>query len=110
MGNLRYMPLAQNIKALHFNVLTLCTHVSLTVDVKLVNWNFMDFKIRIRTTTPLFFLHKKLKERHGRMNDLKLYKRTVNEDNLMVDEFKTFEDYGVPGGPKNSAPVVRILS
>eukprot|EP00591_Stephanopyxis_turris_P012320 CAMPEP_0195531660 /NCGR_PEP_ID=MMETSP0794_2-20130614/35994_1 /TAXON_ID=515487 /ORGANISM="Stephanopyxis turris, Strain CCMP 815" /LENGTH=108 /DNA_ID=CAMNT_0040663549 /DNA_START=22 /DNA_END=344 /DNA_ORIENTATION=- len=75
-----------------------------TLDVKLVNWNFMDFKIRIRTTTPLFFLHKKLKERHGRMNDLKLYKRTVNEDNLMVDEFKTFEDYGVPGGPKNSAP------
>ena len=33
----------------------------------------MDFKVRIRTDTPLFFLHKKLKERHGRMNELKLY-------------------------------------
>ena len=78
-------------------------------DVKLVNWSFMDFKVRIRTDTPLFFLHKKLKERHGRMNELKLYKKSVNEDNIMVDEFKTFDDYGVPGGPKNSAAVVCLL-
>lgn len=69
----------------------------------------MDFKIRIRTDTPLFFLHKKLKERHGRMNELKLYKKSVNEDNIMLDEFKTFDDYGVPGGPKSSAPVVRVF-
>jgi hypothetical protein len=67
----------------------------------------MDFKVRIRTDTPLFFLHKQLKERHGRMKELQLYRKSVNEDNLMTDEFKTFEDYGVPGGPKNSAPVVR---
>ena len=78
--------------------------------MKLVNWGFMDFKIRVKIATPLFFLVKKLKERHGRMLDLKLYKRSVQEENLMTDEFKTFEEYNIPGGPKNSAPVVCIFS
>lgn len=41
-----------------------------TLEMNLMNWRFMNFKMRIRTETHLFTVKNTLAERHGRIKDL----------------------------------------
>ena len=100
----------------------------------------MNFQLRVKTSTPLFFLivsyhmfsdfisfasvhlvtvsqqtanisrfclvQKRLREKHGRMENLKVYNRIPDNSSIMADHMKTFDDYDIRGAPKTSEPVV----
>ncbi|CAM9187274.1 unnamed protein product [Discosporangium mesarthrocarpum] len=76
-----------------------------TLDLKLLNWKYLDFKYCVRTKTHVFTIKKMLMERHGRITDLVLCKGSFTEANELSDEMLTLEDYGVQGAPKDMPPV-----
>lgn len=78
-----------------------------SLDMKLVNWAYLNYSIRVKLDTPLFSIKKRLVARHGRMSELRLYKDAVEDDNELVDEMITLEAAGVPGGTVDEAEVVR---
>lgn len=74
-----------------------------TLDLKLMNWSYMNFKLRVPTSTYLFAIKHKLEERHGRLKDLIICKDAYAEANEMTEDMKTLADYGIVGAPE-SAP------
>jgi hypothetical protein len=64
-----------------------------TLDLHLMNWGFMDQKIRVRTSTRLFSIRNILTERHGRIKDLTLYLTAYLEEKEMKDEMMTLQEY-----------------
>merc|ERR1719502_84317 len=70
----------------------------------------MNFTMSVKTTTHLFTIKNKLREHHGRIEDLMICKNKVQESNEMTDETKTLEDYGIKGVPLDSIkPSVTVL-
>ena len=51
-------------------------------------------------------VQKRLREKHGRMENLKVYNRIPDNSSIMADHMKTFDDYDIRGAPKTSEPVV----
>ena len=43
-----------------------------TLSLNLMNWEFMNFEVPMRTSTYLFSIRKMLEDRHGRIQDLKI--------------------------------------
>lgn len=41
--------------------------------MKLLNWGFGSFDLRVRTDTPIVSIKRQLVDRHGRMADLRLF-------------------------------------
>ena len=77
---------------------------TVTLNMKLVNWSFNDFKMEnIRVNAPLFSIINELQQRHGKMKELKIYKDTVNEQNELVGEFSTLIDLGIEGSATGDA-------
>ena len=99
--------------------------------VQLVNWPFLDFQMRVKTDTAIFTLkacacspwlvdslqgydgwhvgacvvaQKKLRERHGRMEELRMYKESPSTDCELTNEMLTLEQAGIDGLPKNEVP------
>ena len=68
-----------------------------TLHLKLRDWHFLDFSLRLRVTTPLFKIRDHLVERHGNLAELSIFKGAVSEENEMSDEMKTLESYGIEG-------------
>lgn len=80
-----------------------------TLDMKLVNWVYLNYTLRLKLDTPLYSLKKKLVERHGRMTELRLYKENVTPENELTDEMITLGQAGVPGGLKSEPEVKFVL-
>ena len=77
------------------------------MDMKLINWAYMDFQVRVKTTTYLFQIKDEIKSRHGRVTDVVLYRDHVDDDNKLMNDMATFEDMQFKGGLATEDPVVR---
>ena len=80
-----------------------------TLDLKLLNWNYMNFHHRCKTSTRLFQVKKILADKHGRIKDLKICKEQFAERNEMGDEMATLASYGIKGAPQEAPHVVYTL-
>ena len=81
-----------------------------TLDLKLLNWNYMNFHHRCKTSdTRLFQIKKLLTEKHGRIKDLKVCKEQFAERNEMTDDMMTLKAYGIKGAAQDAAHVVYTL-
>lgn len=67
------------------------------INLKLVNWTFDNETIFVRSNATLYSLVRRIKEKHGHVNDLALYKGQVNPSNLLEDFNQTFEGLGIEG-------------
>ncbi|CAM9502411.1 unnamed protein product [Hapterophycus canaliculatus] len=79
-----------------------------TLDLKLLNWKFLDFKHRARTTTHIFTIKNLLLQHHGRVADLILCKGAFTEANELSDEMRTLKGYGIKGVPRGMEPPVVV--
>ena len=57
-------------------------------------------------TRRFVLVQKRLREKHGRMENLQVFNRIAEPGSIMADVMKTFDDYGIRGAPKSSEPVV----
>lgn len=80
-----------------------------TLDMHLMNWHFMNFKYRCKTTTCLFTIRNQLVKRHGLLKDLTIHKNEWAVKNEMSDDMATLEDYGILGAPA-SAPAPAVVN
>ena len=71
--------------------------------LKLINWIFLDFELKDCNVEKmrLFTIKRKIKERHGRIKDLKVYMGTVSPSTELTDDMATLSDMGVEGSEKN---------
>ena len=67
------------------------------LEFKLLNWKYMNFTMKFREDTHIFSIKKLLRERHGRMDDLKLCFNSFSEANEINDEMLTLLEYGLKG-------------
>ena len=73
-----------------------------TIHFKLVNWSFLDFSMEVCVnTTKLYSLKRKIKERHGRISNLRVYHGSMQPQTEMKEEMWTIEQYGIEGEPKS---------
>jgi hypothetical protein len=78
-----------------------------TLKLHLLNWKWLNQEIRVRTSTPLYALRKKIVEEHGNVSDLVVCVGSFAEANEMHDEMKTLADYGISGAlAEHDPPVV----
>lgn len=80
-----------------------------TLDLRLVNWNYMNFKLRVRTDTHLFSINKKIEERHGRITALKICRDQFSERTQMTDEMQPLHAYGIQGAGLDDPEHVVLL-
>ncbi|CAM9357795.1 unnamed protein product, partial [Pylaiella littoralis] len=80
----------------------------ITLDLKLLNWKFLDFKHRARTSTHIFTIKNLLLEHHGRVDDLILCKGAFTEANELQDEMQTLKGYGIKGAPRGVEPAITV--
>ena len=57
----------------------------------------MNFTMKFKEDTHIFSIKKLLRERHGRMDDLKLCFNSFSEANEITDEMLTLLEYGLKG-------------
>lgn len=70
-----------------------------TIHLKLVNWVFLDFTLKdvCINNTKLYSIKRKIKERHGRISNLRVYHGSMQPQTEMKDEMLTLEQLGVEG-------------
>jgi len=73
-------------------------HVSFHME----NWSFADRLWKqggfwLDTGTRLFLIHKMIKERHGAVQNIRIWKRKRAQENLLLGELKTLSDLGFAG-------------
>mmetsp|Transcript_6941 Transcript_6941/g.8641 ORF Transcript_6941/g.8641 Transcript_6941/m.8641 type:complete len:147 (+) Transcript_6941:98-538(+) len=78
------------------------------LEMKLMDWEYMDFDITVRTDTYLFAIKKIIEKKHGRITDLKMCRHSFQETNELNDIMRTLKECGVEGGAKENPPTVRI--
>ncbi|GAB9464732.1 hypothetical protein Gpo141_00002158 [Globisporangium polare] len=76
-----------------------------TLDMRLLNWSYLNFKLRTKTTTRLFAI----KKRHGPISDLKICKGHFSEANEMLNDMDTLQDYGIEGAPEIERETISII-
>ena len=69
------------------------------VDFKLLNWHYMNYQAKVKEDTHIFTIKKMLRERHGRIEDLKVCLGSFTETNELADEMLTLKECGVKGMP-----------
>jgi hypothetical protein len=102
------------------------------LDLKLVNFSYLDFKLLVKTTTPVHLIKRQLVERHGRMSELHLFKGGVSAETEMVNgscapllaykcvqrvmaisialaDAYTLAEYGVVGKKKSDNPDTLVI-
>eukprot|EP00981_Chlorochromonas_danica_P013106 scaffold5806_cov171-Ochromonas_danica.AAC.4 len=63
----------------------------------------MNFTLKVREDTHIFSIKKALRDRHGRMDDLKLCFNAFTENNEVKDEMVTLYDLGLRGAAVGAA-------
>ena len=71
------------------------------LEFKLLNWKYMNFTQKFRDSTHVFTIKKLLKERHGRIEDLKVCLNAFSEPNEVKDEMLTLKECGLRGRQPN---------
>ena len=99
------------------------------LDIRLIAWTYLDFTFAITTLhsafilpyipiirfetsikTKLFTVIDKIKEQHNNsIQDIQLFRETRTPKTEMKDQFKSLEEYGIEGGPKDAPSKVKIL-
>lgn len=69
------------------------------LDFKLLNWKYMNFQMKFRENTHIFSIKKILRERLGKMNDLKICFNSYSEANEVHNDMLTLAQCGVTGAP-----------
>jgi hypothetical protein len=67
------------------------------LNFNLLNWKYMNFSERFRDNTHVFTIKKLLRERHGRMEDMKICFNAFTESNEVADEMMTLQECGIKG-------------
>jgi len=67
------------------------------LEFKLLNWKYMNMSMKFRDTTHIFTIKKMLKERHGRIEDLKVCLNSFSESTEVKDEMMTLRECGLKG-------------
>eukprot|EP00937_MAST-01D_sp_MAST-1D-sp2_P003016 g3016.t1 len=93
---------AAPVAAMPRPVLKLKSDEWVTLELKLLNWNYMNFTHKCKTDARLFQIKNLLKERHGRIANLKICKEQFAERNEMDDDMATLKSYGLVGTEKDS--------
>ena len=65
----------------------------------------MNFQWRVKTSTRLFAVREKLKERHGRITDLKICKEQFSAKNELTNDMATLEQCHIRGAPQDAPPI-----
>uniref|UniRef100_A0A7S2WAM6 Ubiquitin-like domain-containing protein n=1 Tax=Rhizochromulina marina TaxID=1034831 RepID=A0A7S2WAM6_9STRA len=76
-----------------------------TLDLKLMNWDFMNSTLRVKTSMRLFQIKDEIQRRHGLVKNLVLCKGVFSEVNELKDDMATLEDLGFPGAMEDEKPV-----
>mmetsp|Transcript_10479 Transcript_10479/g.20634 ORF Transcript_10479/g.20634 Transcript_10479/m.20634 type:complete len:206 (+) Transcript_10479:152-769(+) len=72
------------------------------LQVKLVTWEHLNFNVVMRTSTRLYSIVDKVRDRHGgSIRDIILYRHQVHPQNILLDLGKTLDDVGFEGGSRN---------
>jgi len=59
------------------------------LNVRLPNWNFLDFTMNVAADTSLFLVKKKIVERFGPLRDLEIFVDSVAEENKVEATMET---------------------
>lgn len=73
------------------------------LEFKLINWKYMNFTLKVKESTNIFSIKDILRNRHGRMDDLKICFKSFTEANEVKDDMLTL------AGNKNFSPHSRSL-
>ncbi|OQR87183.1 hypothetical protein ACHHYP_09416 [Achlya hypogyna] len=77
-----------------------------TLDMRLLNWSYLNFKWKVKTSTRLFAVKNELEKRHGPITNLKICKDHFAEGNELTDEMMSLHEYGIDGAPEYEKEVV----
>ncbi|CEG41574.1 uncharacterized protein PHALS_11911 [Plasmopara halstedii] len=80
-----------------------------TLDMRLLNWNYLNFKFRTKTTTRLFAIKQRIQKQHGPILDLKICKEHYSEANELRDDMMTLAEYGITGAADGEPEVVCLI-
>ena len=79
------------------------------LDMKLIDWNFMDFSRTVKVDTTLGTIKEVIKKRHGgNLSSLTICKDYYQETNELRDDSLTLKQYGINGAEKSKAPSVTL--
>ena len=67
------------------------------LEFKLTNWKFMNFRMKLRENTYIFTIKNILKDKHGRMDDLRVCFESFHESKEVKDDMLTLLDCGCRG-------------
>ena len=67
-----------------------------------MNWRYLDFQLKLRCSTPLFSVKARLREKHGLIKNLKLYKGQRHPSNELVGDELTLSELGIQGAAKDA--------
>lgn len=67
------------------------------IEFKLLNWKYMNFSMVLKEDTYIFSIKRILREKHGKIDDLKLCFHAFTEANEVLDEMMTLRDCGLRG-------------
>ncbi|POM65909.1 Expressed Hypothetical protein [Phytophthora palmivora] len=77
-----------------------------TLDMRLLNWSYLNFKFRTKTTTRLFAIKQQIQKQHGPVTDLKICKGHFSEANELKQDMMTLAEYGIEGAPEGEPDMV----
>ncbi|KAG7393313.1 hypothetical protein PHYBOEH_006122 [Phytophthora boehmeriae] len=80
-----------------------------TLDMRLLNWSYLNFKLRTKTSTRLFAVKQQIQKQHGPILDLKICKGHFSEANEMLQDMNTLAEFGIEGAPEGEPEVVCII-
>ncbi|KAK1939966.1 hypothetical protein P3T76_008289 [Phytophthora citrophthora] len=105
-----------------------------TLDMRLLNWSYLNFKFRTKTTTRLFALkvsgvfalcvrafafwilkmnfvwvQQQIQKQHGPIMDLKICKGYFSESTELKNDMLTLAEYGIDGAAEGEPEVVCLI-
>ncbi|KAF4042403.1 hypothetical protein GN244_ATG05296 [Phytophthora infestans] len=80
-----------------------------TLDMRLLNWSYLNFKFRTKTSTRLFAVKQQIQKQHGPITELKICKGHFAEANELRHDMMTLAEYGVEGAPEGDPEVVCLI-
>ncbi|KAG3110906.1 hypothetical protein PI124_g6867 [Phytophthora idaei] len=80
-----------------------------TLDMRLLNWSYLNFKFRTKTTTRLFAIKQQIQKQHGPIMDLKICKGHFSEANELRHDMMTLAEYGIEGAAEGEPEVMFLI-
>ncbi|EGZ09621.1 hypothetical protein PHYSODRAFT_305099 [Phytophthora sojae] len=80
-----------------------------TLDMRLLNWSYLNFKFRTKTTTRLFAIKQQIQKQHGPITDLKICKGHFSEANELRHDMMTLAEFGIEGAPEGEPEAVCLI-